>query len=157
MIRATITALWFVSLPALVYTAEPEARFARTLHIPGSWELVVVAEGDFEPRSIGSYALRIYGGASTHAPLGDFLVGVIRPRNGVVEAVFFESIAAHDTLDIIVTVRSAGSGGYLSADAFQYRRGSLELLASVAGLEKRADPIAALRDKLAGNQKTAVK
>lgn len=72
LIRATIAALCFFSLPAFAYTAEPQARFARTLQIPGSWELAVVAEGDFEPRSIRTYSLRIYGGGSTHAPLGDF-------------------------------------------------------------------------------------
>ena len=50
--------------------------------------------------------------------------------------------------DLIVMMRSAGSGGYLTADAFRYHDSSLELIASVAGLYKTADVIQVLREKL---------
>jgi hypothetical protein len=147
MIRTAIASFWVVLLAALAYGAEANFRFARTLHVPGSWEVVVVAEGDFEPRSAGSYALRIYGGGSTNFPLDDFVTGVIRPRSGTIEAVRFDNIDGDDKLEIVVIIRSAGTGGYLSADAFGYRAGSLELMASVADLDKTADPILALRAK----------
>jgi hypothetical protein len=51
-----------------------------------------------------------------------------------------------DNTEIIVVIRSVGSGGYLSADAFRFR-GSLEWVVSVSDLEKEGDPIQALRDK----------
>jgi len=109
---------------------------------------VVVAEGDFEPRSIGSYSLRVYGGANKKFPTDDFITGVIRPRNGTIEAVRFDSLDADDRPEIVVIVRAAGSGGYISADAFRYRDRSLELIAAVENLDKTADPIRALRDKI---------
>jgi PliI/PliC-like inhibitor of I-type lysozyme len=147
LLRTVVGSIWPVLMAALAYGAEPNLRFAKTLQIPGSWEVVVVAEGDFEPRTIGSYALRVYGGTSTKFPLDDFVAGVIRPRNGIIEAVRFESIDGDAEVEIVVVIRSAGSGGYLSADAFRYRAGSLELVASVADLDKAADPIRALRVK----------
>jgi len=70
----------------LVYASDQLPRFVNKFLIPGSSEIVVVAEGDFEPRSIGSYALSVYGGTSKEFPLDDFIVGLIRPRNGTVEA-----------------------------------------------------------------------
>jgi hypothetical protein len=131
----------------LAYGSEANLRFAKSFQIPGAPEVVVVAEGDFEPRSVGSYALRVYGGASTKSPTDDFVVGVIRPRNGTIEAVKFDSVNGDDSPEIVVITRSVGSGGYLSADAFRYQSGSLEWILSVADLDKEADPIRALRDK----------
>jgi Periplasmic lysozyme inhibitor of I-type lysozyme len=79
--------------------------------------------------------------------MDDFVFGVVRPRNGIVEAVRFDDIDDDDKPEIIVIIRSVGSGGYLSADAFSYRARSLEWVVSVAALDKAADPIRALRDK----------
>ncbi len=134
-------------LAALAYGAERNSRFAKRFKIPGSSEVVVVAEGDFEPRSAGSYALRVYGGSSKKFPTDDFVAGLIRPRNGTVEAVRFDDIDGDDRPEILVLIRSVGSGGYLSADAFRYRARSLEWVASVSGLDKVADPVQALRSK----------
>src|SRR5262245_4741611 len=44
--------------------AEEGARLVKKAPFPGSPQIAVVAEGDFEPRSIGSYSLRIYAGVS---------------------------------------------------------------------------------------------
>jgi hypothetical protein len=137
-----------VLLTELAYGSEPSSRFVNKFQIPGSPELVVVAEGDFEPRGVGSYALRIYAGPSEKFPMDDFVLGIVRPRNGIVEAVRFDDIDDDDKPEIIVIIRSVGSGGYLSADAFRYRARSLELAVSVSDLDKGEDPIRALRDKL---------
>jgi hypothetical protein len=147
--KSTITAgFGVVLLAALAYGAERNLRFAKKLQIPGLPEVVVVAEGDFEPRSIGSYALRLYGGSSKKSSTDDFVVGLIRPRNGTVEAVRFDDIDGDDRPEIVVIIRAVGSGGYLSADAFRYRKGSLDWAGSVAALDKGADPVPALRGKL---------
>jgi Periplasmic lysozyme inhibitor of I-type lysozyme len=137
-----------VLLTELAYGSEPSSRFVNKFQIPGSPELVVVAEGDFEPRGVGSYALRIYAGPSEKFPMDDFVLGIVRPRNGIVEAVRFDDIDDDDKPEIIVIIRSVGSGGYLSADAFRYRAHSLEWVISVAALDKAADPIQALIDKV---------
>jgi hypothetical protein len=134
-------------LAGLAYGSDRDPRFVEKFPVPGSPEVVVVAEGDFEPRSAGSYALRVYGGASKNFPTDDFVAGVVWPRNGIVEGVRFNDLDGDDNTEIIVVIRSAGSGGYLSADAFRFRAGSLEWVVSVSDLEKEGDTIQALRDK----------
>ena len=132
---------------ALIDGTDQGSRFAKTFSIPGSSEVIVVAEGDFEPRSIGSYSLRLYGGVSGRFPLDDFVVGLIRPRSGTIELVTFDDVDGDKTPEIVVIMRSVGSGGYVSADAYRYKSGSLEFMASVSGIDKREDPIKALREK----------
>jgi hypothetical protein len=107
---------------------------------------VVIAEGDLEPRSIGSYALRVYSGRSNEFPIDEFILGVVRPRNGIVECVRFEDVDGDDRSEILVIICSVGSG-YFPSDAFRYGARSLELIASVADRDKVAEPIRALRDK----------
>jgi hypothetical protein len=143
-----IIATLVLLLTELAYGSEPTLRFAKTFQIPGSSELVVVAEGDFEPRGVGSYSLRIYAGSSKKFPIDDFVLGVVRPRNGIVEAMRFADIDGDDSSEIVVITRAVGSGGYLSADAFRYRARSLEWVVSVAAFDKAADPIRALIDKV---------
>ena len=147
MSRTLIASFCLALLSTLGYGAEANLRFAKSFQIPGSPEVIVVAEGDFEPRSVGSYSLRVYAGASKESPTDDFIGGIIRPRNGTIEAVRFDSVSGDDSPEIVVITRSVGSGGYLSADAFRYQSGSLEWILSVSDLDKKADPIQALRDK----------
>jgi hypothetical protein len=147
MKRATLAAV-IVLLTGLAHGSERSARVVKKLQIPGSLEVVVVAEGDFEPRSVGSYTLRLYGGSSAKFPTDDFVAGSVRPRNGTVEAVRFEDVDGDDGPEIVVILRSAGSGGYLSADAYRYRARSLEFILSISDLDKGANPIPALRAKL---------
>ena len=135
-------------LGLVAYGAQRNLRFVEKFQIPGSSETVVVAEGDFEPRSAGSYTLMVYSGRSKRFPTDDFVTGVIHRRNGRVENVKFEDVDDDGRRDIVIIIRSAGSGSYLSADAFHYGNGSLELIGSVSDLEKNTDPIQALRGKL---------
>src|SRR5262249_39961777 len=104
-----IAGLGIVLLTALGHGAEGNFRFVKKFQIPGSSEVVLVSEGDFEPRSIGSYSLRVYGGSSKKFPTDDFVVGLIRPRNGTVETVRFDDIDGDQRPDIVVIIRSAGS------------------------------------------------
>jgi hypothetical protein len=57
--RTMIPSFCLLMVAPLVHGAEPDLRFAKTFQIPGCAEMIVVAEGDFEPRSIGSYAVRV--------------------------------------------------------------------------------------------------
>jgi PliI/PliC-like inhibitor of I-type lysozyme len=150
--QTTIIGSLLLLFTALGYGPERNFRFVKKIQIPGSTEVVVVAEGDFEPRSTGSYSLRIYGGASKKFPTDDFVAGLVRPRNGTVEAVRFDDIDGDDKPEVVVIIRSAGSGGYVSADAFRYRNRSIEFIGSVSDLDKKTDPIQALRDKLKAHE-----
>ncbi|MNZ89914.1 hypothetical protein D3C78_1088560 [compost metagenome] len=113
--------------------------------------MVIVAEGQFEPRSVGSYSVRIYAGANPRFPYDDFIAGTVRPRAGAVEKVLFADVNGDRSPEILVIIRSAGTGGYLSADAFHFQGSTLSLVESVAGLAKDADPIRALEAKLANH------
>lgn len=136
-----------VAVPTAI-GAEESARIVKVAPFPGTSEVAVVAEGDLEPRSIGSYSLRIYAGAKPEFPYDDLIAGTVRPRDGTVEDIRFFDLDRDGSSDIIVIIRSAGTGGYLSADAFRFRARSLALLASVSGLDKKADPIRALAAKI---------
>jgi hypothetical protein len=46
--------------------------------------------------------------------------------------------------EIIVIMRAAGSGGFLSADAFRFQSQLLTLLTSVSGIDGDVDPVRAL-------------
>jgi hypothetical protein len=119
--------------------------------LPGTSTVVVVAEGQFEPRSVGSYSVRIYAGANSRFPYDDFIAGTVRPRNGAVENVLFSDVNGDGSPEIVVVIRSAGTGGYLSADALHLHGTTLSLVESVAGLAKDADPIRALEAKVASH------
>jgi hypothetical protein len=73
----------------------------------------VVAEGDFEARSTGSYSVLIY--STQHAQEGDdttfFSSGVVRARDGSVEKGLLADLGDGGNPSLIVTIRSAGSGG----------------------------------------------
>ncbi|MCJ7838890.1 MAG: PliI family lysozyme inhibitor of I-type lysozyme [Burkholderiales bacterium] len=110
----------------------------------------MVAEGDFEARSIGSYSVRIY--STENAQAGDdttfFAAGVVRARDGAVEKVLLADLGDDRHPSLIVAIRSAGSGGYLSADAYTIDKDKVALRASVSGLPANADPVAALKSAL---------
>ncbi|MCP3664139.1 MAG: hypothetical protein GY696_16885 [Gammaproteobacteria bacterium] len=115
-------------------------------------EVAVASEGNMEPRSIGSYALRIYSAANPEFPYDNFIVGTVSPRDGVIERLVAHDFDQNGIDEIVVIIRSVGSGNYISAEAFRYEKGTLSLLAAVGELEKDIDPIQAL--KLAINEGT---
>lgn len=104
----------------------------------------VADEGEGEPRSIGSYALRLYKAGDPSFPYDAFVAGAVRPRDGTLEALKFADIDRDGRPEVIVVARSAGTGGYLSADAFRLQKDTLVLAASKSGLPADADPVAAL-------------
>jgi hypothetical protein len=125
---------------------EPE-RFVDTQKLP-SGQTVVVAEGDFEARSIGSFSIRLYDAA----PAGDattfFRNGDVRVRDGTIQKVVLADVQGDDRPEIIVIVRSVGTGSYLSVHAYSYDDSGLAYRASLESLAPDADPVASLRNHL---------
>ena len=113
----TVFLLLGTSLPGNTYAQSPEPAFVGRL--PGTDFVVTVTEGPSEPRSIGSYAIRLYRPYDPAWPYNNFTDGMVRKRDGGVESLLFEDIDEDTSVDVIVVVRSAGSGGYLSADAYR--------------------------------------
>lgn len=137
-----------------IWHRESRPRFVQKLALP-SGQTVVIAEGDFEARSIGSYSVRVY--TTQRAQPGDdttfYSAGIVHKRDGTIENAWLASLDDAGSSDLIVTVRSAGSGGYLSADAFTFDSNAVVLRASVSGLPSDADPVAALRSSLSQQDK----
>ncbi|MCG8531276.1 MAG: PliI family lysozyme inhibitor of I-type lysozyme [Desulfovibrionales bacterium] len=114
-------------------------RFIKIIPLP-SGQTLVVAEGEFEPRSVGSFSIRLYHPSATDLDRTSFLVnGFIGEREGSLERVILERDKAGALSRIIVQVRSAGSGGYLSGAAYGLAQGRLVFLAQVQGLPPTAD------------------
>ena len=139
MARALFAALCMVA--SCAQAAEP-ARFVARQALPDG-KHVVVAEGDFEARSVGSYSIRLYSAAKEMT----FSSGLILPRNGSVENVVISDVNADGQDELIVVVRSVGSGSSVSAQAFSVANGDVTPLVSVSDLHPDADLLAALRDK----------
>lgn len=132
------------NLPAIAAEAD---RYIKQFKLP-TGQIVVIAEGESEPRSIGSYSVRIYSGAMAEYPLDDFVTGIILPRDGVVEKILLEDLDGDSLSEIIVTQRSAGSGSYLALDAIQFKDKSLKVLLSLNGIDPHIDPVTKLKEKL---------
>ena len=73
-------------------------------------------------------------------PYDNFTDGMVSKRDGGVESLLFEDIDEDTSVDVIVVVRSAGSGGYLSADAYRVIDDRLNFAAHVEWLDRTADP-----------------
>lgn len=120
-------------------------RFIKILKL-SSGQTALISEGEFEARSIGSFSVRLYEAA----PAGDettfFTSGLISARDGFIEKVVLSDINGDSEPEIIVVVRSAGTGSYLSAHAFAIGNDQkLALISIVEGLQPEADPVAALK------------
>lgn len=133
-----------VLLLATSVHAAAQDRYVSKLRL-STGKTVVVAEGDFEARSIGSFSVRLYEAAPAPDETTFFSSGLIRARNGVVEKVMLADIDGDQQQEIVVTVRSVGTGSYLSAHAFAVVKDELVFLAAVDGLAADGDPVAALR------------
>ena len=124
--------------------AAAQDRFITKLTLP-TGQTVVVAEGDFEARSTGSFSVRLYEAASTPDETTFFTSGLIRLRDGALEKVMLADIDGDRKPEIIVIARSVGTGGYLSAHALSFTKDGLFFSAAVEGLPPDTDPIAALQ------------
>ena len=122
-------------------------RFVTKIELP-SGQTVIVSEGEHEARSIGSFSIRLYQAA----PAGDettfFISGLIDARDGFIEKVILDDINGDEKLEVIVVIRSVGTGGYLSAHAFTIDKQQLILSSTVEGLQSAADPVAALSESV---------
>lgn len=135
--------LFGLLITAAAFSAD-DARIVKTVAFPQVASTVVAAEGDLEPRSIGSYSLRVYARNDPAFPYDNFVAGIVRPRDGSIEDIRFADLDRDGVPEIIVVMRAAGSGGFLSADAFRFHDRSLTLLTSVSGIDGDADPVDAL-------------
>ncbi|WP_373976645.1 PliI family lysozyme inhibitor of I-type lysozyme [Chitinibacter sp. SCUT-21] len=122
-----------------ISTLAAESRFVQQLPLPDNHSVIQVAEGDHEPRSIGSYSIRLYGGRNPDFPLDDFISGQIYPRDGQIERLLNTDADGDGHGEVVVVIRSAGSGGYLHADVFSWQQGQIKKILSLPDLPPKAD------------------
>ena len=137
-----------LAAPAAAVQGEPVRAHEVEAAIPGTAWIAVASEGEGEPRSVGSYALRVYSPSAEGRARDRFVAGALRPRDGAVESIRFADLDRDGTPELVVVLRSAGSGGYLSADAYRLRSGVPRFAASVEGLPADDEPMNALSAKL---------
>lgn len=92
-----------------------------------SGHIVNVQTGAKESESVGSYALRLYKPLNENFPYDNFINGLVMPREGQVFDVKTLDLNNDNLQEIVVLIRSAGSGGYVSADIFSLVEGQLRL------------------------------
>jgi hypothetical protein len=146
-LAAAIAAAPFVATRPACAAEGPRAHEVEAA-IPGTPWTAVVAEGEGEPRSIGSYTLRVYSPAREGGARDRFVGGAIRPRDGTVESSRIADRAREGTPERGVVLRSVGTGSYQSADAYRLRGGVPRFAASVEGLPADDEPMRALSAKL---------
>ena len=130
--------------------ADDAPRFVARERLP-SGATLVLAEGDFEARSLGSFSLRLYAAAETPADATTFFSdGLVHARDGSLEKLLLADVDGDSAPEVIVTARSAGSGSYLAAYAFAVSKDKLRALTAVEGLAPDANPVPALRAALEG-------
>lgn len=137
------TAIMVLLLAASVH-AWAQDRFISKIALP-TGNTAVVAEGDFEARSTGSFSVRLYKAAAAPDETTFFTSGLVRARDGVIEKIILADIDGDRRQEIVVIVRSVGTGNYLSAHAFAVANDKLAFRAVVEGLAADADPAAILR------------
>ena len=138
--------LFCLALSPLIASSGDADRFVTHLTLP-TGHTAVISESEFEARSIGSYSILLYAPASPGDETTFFIEGRVRKRDGVIEAARLDDVAGDAALEILIIIRSVGTGSYLSADAYSTEAGRLELIRTVSGLPPDADPVAELRLK----------
>ncbi|MEP3247842.1 MAG: PliI family lysozyme inhibitor of I-type lysozyme [Sneathiella sp.] len=99
--------------------------FWKTVYLSDHY-LAVIAEVPFEPRSIGSYSVRLYHVGNPEFPYDDFRNGVIAARDGSLESITLHDTNQDNVKEIAVHIRSAGTGNFLSVDRYEIRNGRIE-------------------------------
>lgn len=143
-----VKTIFWGMLGAIIATLSVEAseRFVQKIKLP-TGQMVVVSEGEFEARSLGSFSIRLYQAAPPADETTFFISGLVSERDGVVEKLVLADIGGDAKTEIIVVVRSVGTGSYLSVYAFGVdQKMTLVPVASVTGLSATADPVAVLRN-----------
>ncbi len=138
--------IWAVAIVLLLLApahAVAQIPFVSKLKLP-TGQTVVVVEGDFEARSIGSFSVRLYEAASAPDETTFFISGLIHHRDGVLEKAMLADVDGDQYPEIIVIARSVGTGGYVSAYAFSFAKDKLLFRAAVEEIAPDADPVAAL-------------
>jgi hypothetical protein len=105
----------WLALACAVAPAAGAGRFVARFDLRGGF-VCVVAEGDLEPRSIGTFSVRVY----RDLDVGDYVAGAIGRRDGFVRRAYAVARDDGGPQEIAVEVETAGSGRYSSTHVFVF-------------------------------------
>lgn len=133
------------ALATCAFAGESE-RFVGQARLPDG-QTVVVAEGDLEARSVGSYSVRLYEAADVPNATSTLRSGIVVPRMGVVERLLLTDADSDGETEVVVITRSVGTGGDRSARVFDVAEGIVDPLITIDDLAADADVLAVLRER----------
>jgi len=144
LLLSTLRVAALLSLASIAAAAGEVVPFIGQVSLPDG-RIVVVAEPRLEPRSLGSYSLRLYSGTNPGFPFDDFITGAIFVREGTISDISLADVDDDGVAEVVVVCRSVGSGSYLDARAFSLEGDTISVVAEVAGLPPGQDPLVELR------------
>ncbi len=118
MLRVALGFLLLCALVTLVNAARAETTFQESIQLRNG-QLLVVEESSLEPRSVGSYSLRLYSNERPEFPYDRFIAGLVHYRDGVLEAAA-ELDTKHCDDCFIICMRSVGTGSRLTRHIYKY-------------------------------------
>ena len=123
-------------------------HYVQTVVLPQG-EMVVVADGEFEPENQGSYSVRLYAPETAQNRFAKLLDGIICQReNGGIEDVLVEDLAGDGKDEIVVLFRNTAKNDVLAAEAFRVVHHKIQRVVSVANQAANADVVTLLAFKL---------
>jgi hypothetical protein len=118
-----ISVFSLLSLNSFAADSSCEDRYVNVIELGGSVK-AVIAEGDQEPRSIGTYSVKVYN----NLDFGEMSDGLIRPRDGFVADSRAQDVNNDGKPEIVVTIETAGSGDYTQKEVFSFDGKKLKLM-----------------------------
>ncbi|MGY6120147.1 PliI family lysozyme inhibitor of I-type lysozyme (plasmid) [Paraburkholderia strydomiana] len=149
MKRYASVALFCASLSGAPDFASGDCKFLKKVALPER-QTAVIATGDLEACSLGSYSVRIY--SSENVQPGDdttfYRFGLLHERDGTVEDAFLANLGPSAPASLIVKIRSVGSGGHVSARAYVVSKNGIYAVAAIRDQRPQTDVVAALKKQL---------
>jgi hypothetical protein len=154
MKRYASVALFCASLSGAPAFASGDCKFLKKVALPER-QTAVIATGDLEACSLGSYSVRIY--SSENVQPGDdttfYRFGLLHERDGTVEDAFLANLGPSAPASLIVKIRSVGSGGHVSARAYVVNKNGIHAVAAIGDQRPQTDVVAALKKQLSTRPK----
>jgi len=97
--------------------------------------IILVNAGVKEPRSIGSYSLRLYQPLNKNYPFDNYVHGLMAKRDGMIEKLILADLTHNSKQELIVLIRSVGSGGYLSGQAYSISKTKIKRLKALDNID----------------------
>lgn len=113
MLRVAVMFLLLALAVSVVNAVRAESGLFHEVVTLDSGQILVIEESSLEPRSIGSFSVRLYSGANPKFPYDDYRRGLLLKRDGVLQSA--RTLPPQDGhARVLITVRSVGSGSHPS-------------------------------------------